>query len=97
MLAVVVLFISHAVSYRLNFIGNGEYKRVSPATQMFAPYGRLLILHITIIFGALAIAFTGAPAAAIVVLVLLKTAMDLAFHLREHRGLTGPLATAATD
>jgi hypothetical protein len=27
---------------------------------------------------------TGASAAAIVVLVLLKTAMDLGFHLREH-------------
>lgn len=95
--AVVVLVISHAVSYRLNFIGNGEYKRVSPATQMFAPYGRLVILHVTIIIGALAIAFTGASVAAIVVLVLLKTALDLGFHLREHRGLGGPIASAATE
>ena len=64
---------------------------------MFAPYGRLLILHVTIIIGALAIAFTGAPAAAIVVLVLLKTALDLGFHLREHRGLGGPVASVAIE
>jgi hypothetical protein len=89
--AAIVLCISHAVSYQLNFIGNGEYRRVSPAAQMFAPYGRLVILHVTIILGALAISFTGAPAAAIVILVILKTAMDLAFHLREHRGLIAPV------
>ena len=45
------------------------------------------ILHVTIIFGAIAISMTGAPVAAIVVLVLLKTALDLGLHLREHRGL----------
>ena len=33
----------------------------------------------------MAIALTGASAAAVVVLVLLKTAMDLGFHLAEHR------------
>lgn len=96
-LAVVLLVISHAISYRLNFIGNREYERVSPQSQMFAPYGRLVILHITIIVGAMAIAFTGAPAAAIVVLVLLKIALDLAFHLREHREIGALVANAAPD
>jgi hypothetical protein len=97
LVAVIVLVISHAVSFRLNFIGNREYERVSPAAQMFAPYGRLMILHITIIVGAMAIAFTGAPAAAIVILVLLKIALDLALHLREHRGDAGPVVVAAAD
>ena len=60
------LVISHGVSYRFNFIGDGEYLRSSPAAQMFAPYGRLVVLHVTIIVGGMAIAFTGAPAAAIV-------------------------------
>jgi hypothetical protein len=80
----IVLAISHGVSYRLNYIGRGEYLRVSPIQQAMAPYGRLVILHVTIIVGGMAIAVTGASAAAIVVLVLLKTAMDLGFHLREH-------------
>ena len=52
---------------------------------MFAPYGRLVVLHMTIIFGGMAIAFTGAPAAAVAILVVLKTALDVGFHLAEHR------------
>jgi hypothetical protein len=79
------LFISHGLSYRLNYIGRGEYLRTTAAQQMFAPYGRLVVLHITIIFGAILIGMTGAPAAAIVVLVLLKIALDLGLHLAEHR------------
>ena len=81
------LFISHGISYRLNYIGRGEYLRTSVVRQMAAPYGRLVILHVTIILGAMAIAFTGAPAAAVVILVLLKTALDLGFHLAEHRDM----------
>jgi Family of unknown function (DUF6498) len=79
------LFISHGISYRLNYIGRGEYLRTSVIKQMAAPYGRLVVLHITIILGGMAIAFTGAPATAVLVLVLLKTALDLGFHLAEHR------------
>jgi hypothetical protein len=80
------LFISHGLSYRLNYIGRGEYLRTTAAGQMFAPYGRLVVLHVTIIIGAIVISMTGAPAAAIVVLVLLKIALDLGLHLAEHRG-----------
>ena len=88
------LFISHGISYRLNYIGRGEYLRTSVMKQMAAPYGRLVILHVTIILGGMAIALTGAPAAAVFVLVLLKTALDLGFHLAEHR--EGPVTVAAT-
>ncbi|MEX2182926.1 MAG: DUF6498-containing protein [Chloroflexota bacterium] len=84
-LAVIALTISHGVSFWLNFLGGGEYRRVSAAGQMFAPYGRLVVLHVTIIFGGIAIAMTGAPAAAVAILVGLKTVMDLGFHLAEHR------------
>ncbi len=79
------LALSHAVSYRYNYIGRGEYLRTSVSAQMSAPYGRLMVLHITIIIGGAAIAMTGAPSAAVLILVLLKTALDLGFHLAEHR------------
>jgi hypothetical protein len=101
LVVLVLLAISHGVSYRLNFIGRGEYLRVSPTRQAMAPYGRLVILHVTIIIGGVAIAVTGASVAAIVVLVLLKTTMDLAFHLGEHRKeateAAGPTPASATE
>lgn len=85
LLAVLALGISHGLSYSFNYLGRGEYRRTSPAGQMFAPYGRLVVLHITIIVGGMAIAFTGAPAVALAILVVLKTLMDIGFHLAEHR------------
>lgn len=91
--AAVALAISHAVSFWTNFLGGGEYRRVSPASQMFAPYGRLVALHVTIIFGALAVSVTGAPAAALAILVALKIVLDVGLHLREHRKLAEPRAS----
>ncbi|MFI5293306.1 MAG: DUF6498-containing protein, partial [Candidatus Limnocylindrales bacterium] len=85
--AVIALFISHGLSYTFNFIGGGEYKRVSAAQQMGKPYGRLVVLHMTIIIGAIAISFTGAAIAALAILVLLKIALDIGLHLAEHRNV----------
>ncbi len=84
-LAAVGLAISHGLSYWWNFLRGGEYKRVTPATLMFAPYRRLVALHLTIIFGAMAVLFTGAPVAAVAILVGVKTLLDLGLHLAEHR------------
>lgn len=96
LIVLIGLFISHGVSYRLNYIGRGEYRRTTVARQMGAPYPRLFVLHITIILGAMAIAISGAPAAAVVVLVVLKTALDLELHLAEHRGAQAPVSSAAS-
>ena len=97
LLAAVALAISHGVSYRFNYLGRGEYRRTSPAGQMFAPYGRLVVMHVTIILGGMAISLTGAPAVAVAILVVLKIVMDVGFHLTEHRkrGATPPGTIAA--
>jgi uncharacterized protein DUF6498 len=83
--AALALAVSHALSYWWNFLRGKEYRRVTAAGQMFAPYRRLIALHLTIIFGAIAISLTGAPAAAIAVLVGVKILLDLGLHLSEHR------------
>ena len=83
--AAIALAISHGVSFWWNYLHGGEYRRISAAQLMFAPYGRLMALHMTIILGALAIATTGAQAAAMAVLVMIKLAIDLGLHLAEHR------------
>jgi hypothetical protein len=54
---------------------------------MWAPYSRLMVLHMTIIFGAFLSAMVGTSIGALIVLVVLKTALDVGFHLREHRAI----------
>jgi hypothetical protein len=79
----VAMVISHGASFFLNYIGQGEYKRATPLGQMAAPYGRVVVLHVTILIGAFAIAFLGAPIVLLVILVVLKSALDLRLHLAE--------------
>ena len=84
-IAGVALFLSHGASFLFNYIGRAEYLTASPASQMGSVYGRVVVLHLTIIFGSLLVAFLGAPIGALLVLVVLKTAFDLGLHLRERR------------
>lgn len=92
-----LLFISHAVSLLVNFIGRREFRSVSMGTQMFAPYPRVFVLHVTIVLGGFAIVAMGEPQLLAALLVALKTLFDLALHLREHerRGATGAPPSAA--
>lgn len=83
-LAAVALLISHGASFFLNYVGRGEYRRTSPAYQMMAPYPRLIVLHLTILIGGVAIATVGAPVAALVIMIVLKTFFDLSLHLLGH-------------
>ena len=83
--AAAALFLSHGVSFFVNFLGNEEYLSVTPDQQMTEPYSRVVVLHVTILAGGALANSLGAPLAALVLLVLLKTAIDLMAHLREHR------------
>lgn len=95
-IAAVGLFISHGVSFVFNFIRRGEQLRTTAMELMFAPYGRVVILHVTILFGAFAVALFGARLLPLVILVALKTVVDLGFHLREHRAAaTAPASSPA--
>jgi hypothetical protein len=84
-IATVGLAISHIISFFVNYVGRGEYLTVSPGTQMFSVYGRVVVLHLTILIGAVAVGVLGTPLGALIVFVLGKIALDVAFHLREHR------------
>lgn len=83
-LMAVVLFLSHGTSFVVNYLGRHEYERTTPSQQMFQPYGRLFILHVTIVMGAFFVIFLGQPVALVALLVVFKTIGDLALHLREH-------------
>jgi hypothetical protein len=59
-------------------IASGEIGRTDADKLMFAPYGRIVVLHITLIGGAFAAQAMGQPLGFIILLVLLKTAFELA-------------------
>lgn len=79
-----VLLVSHLVSFWRNFVRRREYLRVSPTAQMAAPYGRVIVMHLTILAGGFLSLAIGSPIGALVILVVLKTALDLRAHLRAH-------------
>jgi hypothetical protein len=87
-----LLAASHAVSFFTNYLGRGEYLRVTPAGQMMSVYGRVFALHLTIVLGAVVIGLFGTPIAALFLLVGVKTTIDLFLHLREHRGASAGTA-----
>jgi hypothetical protein len=86
LLAFGALFISHGISFVLNFLLGGEREGVTQKQLMASPYGRIVVLHIAIIFGGIAVQAMGEPVAMLVVLVLLKLGLDIKLHLRQHGG-----------
>lgn len=86
----VAMVISHGASFFLNYLGQGEYHRATPLGEMAAPYGRVVVLHLTILIGAFAVALLGAPIVLLVILVVLKSALDIRLHLAERARLAAP-------
>jgi hypothetical protein len=51
---------------------------------MARPYGRIAVMHLTIIFGGMVLQALHAPALVLALLVGLKILFDLASHFRSH-------------
>ena len=82
--ALLALAVSHGISFYANFLKRKEYLGRKAAEQMGEPYKRVVVLHVTIIFGGWVILLLGSPLPALVLLVALKTGGDLAAHRKEH-------------
>lgn len=97
-LGALALLASHAVSFVTNFVGRGEYRTTTLDGLFIAPYGRVVVLHLTVLLGGFAALGVGGGAALVALLVVFKTGLDLVFHLREHGGgrRDGPAGAAAS-
>lgn len=82
---VLSIIASHLFSYFTNYIGKGEFRRISAPALMAAPYGRIVVLHIAILFGAFVITILGSPVFLLLLLIAGKIALDAKLHLRSHR------------
>jgi Family of unknown function (DUF6498) len=83
-LPLAVLVASHLFSFLWNYLYRGEFRRTQLARLMMQPYGRVVVLHVAIIFGGFAAAMLGSPLWALLVLIALKIGLDLKAHVKEH-------------
>ncbi|HKU45239.1 MAG TPA: DUF6498-containing protein [Burkholderiales bacterium] len=78
------LVASHAFSFLWNYLFRGEFRRARLAELMAKPYGRVVVLHLTILFGGFGAMALGSPVWALLLLVALKVGLDVRAHVKEH-------------
>lgn len=59
------------------FLARGEWRTATPTGLMSEPYPRIVVLHITIIFGGFLLMMLDEPMAGVVMLALVKAAFDV--------------------
>ena len=84
MIAVLSLFISHGISYAHNFIGKGEYQRVTSDSLGLYPIQRVFFMNAAVLVGGFVAQFPGGQIFILVVLVFLKIFIDLLTHRYLH-------------
>lgn len=85
--AIAALFISHLFSFRENFLARREYLLLTLKDQMHKPYARIILMHVTIIFGGFMVLALDSPILALVLLIALKTVVDAHAHRKEHTSI----------
>ncbi len=83
--AAFALFFSHGFSFLFNYIGKEEFRNASVNTLMAAPYGRVVILHLTILLGGFLAMALHSPVFALLLMITMKIAADIWSHLRERK------------
>ncbi|MFC2174767.1 DUF6498-containing protein [archaeon] len=96
-IGLVSLLVSHGYSFKVNYLDGGERDRLTPGDLMLAPYKRVVVMHVTIIAafflmvpaGFLTLLVGGlipfANLVPVLVLIAVKTVVDGASHLFEHK------------
>ncbi|MFC7291182.1 DUF6498-containing protein [Hirschia litorea] len=67
------------------YVRNGEHVKAEIGDEMFAPYGRIVLLHIGIFVGAFTMAKLGDPMIGILGLILLRAGVGVIANVSEGR------------
>lgn len=92
-LAVAGLVVSHGISFVSNFLRGGEYLTAVPKDLMTRPYGRVVALHLTLLFGGYLSLQMESPIGALLFLTLTKIGLDLYAHWTERQKLGSALGS----
>jgi hypothetical protein len=82
-LGLVALVVSHAISFFRDYVASGRYLATSAGELFQRPYGRVVVMHVTIIFGGWAALALGSPVWALALLVVLKIGLDARGYLHQ--------------
>ncbi len=88
LMGILGIVFSHGHSLYLNFIIGKEYEGRNPAAQMFQPYGRIFIQQFVVILGTMISMILGSPIFLMVLLVVIKTTIDLFSHHLSHKDIS---------
>jgi hypothetical protein len=83
-----VMVLSHGESFLQNYIGRKEYLKSTVDSLFGQPYGRIVVVHMTIILGAFLSLGLHSHWGALIVMIVLKTSVDIWSHLRERKKFT---------
>jgi hypothetical protein len=89
LLLMLAILVSHLISLGLNWFGQGERDAATVRRAMAMPYPRMLVLHVSVLAAFFLLLGFGdmdganEAVAPVALLCGLKTALDVAFHLRE--------------
>jgi hypothetical protein len=83
--SLISMFVSHGVSYVLNYLGKKEYESKSTDDLFWAPYSRIILIIMTVWLSTGIAFFFDQSVVTLITMVLLKTAADLFSHMFEHR------------
>lgn len=84
-LVIALLLVSHLAAFFIYFVRGRRFVTGETAQYFMRPYKRIVLMHLTIIFGAMIILGAGwDPAKFIVFWVLLKILVDLRLHFSDY-------------
>jgi hypothetical protein len=81
--ALALLFISHALSFFMNFLGRKEYLDRTVNTQMSEPYQRIVFMHLVLIFGGGLSLVLGESTLVLMLVIIIKIWVDVRAHLNQ--------------
>lgn len=88
-LAVLAMIVFQGIQFWQTWIKPRAWRTATPAAEMFRPYGRVFVLHITVLLGAFGLHAIGAPTWTILLLCVGKMVLELGAVLgfgRSERG-----------
>jgi hypothetical protein len=77
MWSVVALCVVQAGAFAIFWVGGRRWRETDALRQMFEPYGRIVVLHMTIFIATIPVLLIGQPMLAVLVLALLKSGLEL--------------------